>query len=220
MNRSVPPFGRRRTLRLLAALPLLLSLQATGTEATGEGPSLAAFDELPAGGRPLRAGLERLAVGEASGGYVERRTLPGFPKPMVTRGVFRLQGETLTWEAVEPFPSVMRISPEGIVIEADGDRQTLSRTEVPAAGRAAELLCALLSGRLEALEALLDVRAERRGERLFLAARPRPADAGIARVVRELRAGATLGTPARVDALELLAADGTLTRIDLGHASR
>ena len=188
--------------------------EAAPAEATSA-PGLATFEAMgPAaelGDEALRALLAPLAVRSTSGSFIERRSVPGFPKPMVTEGFFRLAGDVLRWEAARPFPSLMTVSPEGVVIEAAGERQTLSAAEVPAAGRIAELLTGVLSGRVEALREFFELRAREAGGTVALAARPRAQ--ALAGVVKEMRAR---GSAARgVEAIELEVPDGGLTAIEL-----
>lgn len=206
---------------LLATTLSLSSVWAADTveRSNDTRPTVISFKDLDAQNlrvldKDLRSSLLVLVAKAASGNFKETRTLPGFPKPMVSYGVFRLKENDLTWETQTPFPSVLRISPVGIVMEADGERQELSPSEIPATGRIAEILSAILSGRLSVLEELFEVRAVREESRVLFVTHPKP-NAQLARVIKTLRASALLDGNAHVEALELEAADGTLTRIDL-----
>ena len=113
---------------------LMLLVPATGAAEVDAGSALPSYEELPAQA-PDEALLKPLAAKSLKGRFEERRTLPGFPKPMVTTGVFELTGKTLRWEAEKPFPAIMIAGPDGVVMEAAGERQVLSAADIPAVGR-------------------------------------------------------------------------------------
>ena len=169
---------------------------------------LPAFDAMPAGSaEELQKLLAPLAAAHLSGGFEERRAVPGFPKPMVTTGVFEVAGDRLIWRAEKPFPSVMTVGPEGVVIDSGGEKQVLAAADVPAAGRIAELLTGVLSGRFDALSALFDVRARRSGDDVCAAAKPRSAE--LAQYVGEIRAAGRT----HVERIELFSPQGERTEI-------
>ncbi|WP_443744557.1 outer membrane lipoprotein carrier protein LolA [Sutterella sp.] len=198
-------------LALAAALPFAAHSSACASDAppaAAEVATLPAFDAMPTGSsEELQKLLAPLAAAHVSGGFEERRTVPGFPKPMVTTGVFEVTGQRLLWRAEKPFPSVMTVGPEGVVIESGGEKQMLASADVPAAGRIAELLTGVLSGRFDALTALFDVRARRSGDGVCAAAKPRAAE--LAQYVGEIRAAGRT----HVERIELLSPQGDRTEI-------
>lgn len=178
----------------------------TAAETTAAG--LPAFDAMPAATpESLQKLLAPLAATRLSGRFEERRTVPGFPKPMVTTGVFEVAGEALLWRAEKPFASLMTVGPDGVVIESAGEKQVLASANVPAAGRIAELLTGVLSGRFDALTALFDVRARRSGDVVAAAAKPRAPE--LAPYVGEIRAQGRK----HVERIELLSPQGDRTEI-------
>ena len=111
----------RLTLLSFAGAALMLVIPAAGAAEIDAGGALPSYEELPAQA-PDEALLKPLAAKSLKGRFEERRTLPGFPKPMVTTGVFELTGKILRWEAEKPFPSVMTAGPDGVVMEAQNHR--------------------------------------------------------------------------------------------------
>ena len=91
----------------------------------------------------VRALLAPLAAKRVEGAFEERRSVPGFPKPMLSRGHFTLEGESLVWQTQTPFASLMKVTPEGVFLEAAGEKQALTAAEIPAVGR----ICTLLTSR-------------------------------------------------------------------------
>lgn len=210
---------RHRLVRAFTALALASALtfaaqapvfaaSAIPTAAETAVVVLPAFDAMPASSsETLHKLLAPLAAARLSGGFEERRTVPGFPKPMVTTGVFEVAGDRLLWRAEKPFPSVMTVGPDGVEIDSAGGKQVLAAADVPAAGRIAELLTGVLSGRFDALTALFDVRARRSDDGVFAAARPRAAE--LAQYVGEIRAAGRT----HVERIELLSPQGDRTEI-------
>lgn len=116
----------------------------------------------------VRATLEALQTDAVSGRFHEEKAVAGFPKPMVSEGVFSLAEGTLRWNAETLFPSKMTISAQGIVFEAGG-----STTSAAVGGGAAEILSSFLSGRIDRIQARFDVRAGFEGDRLVITAVPK-----------------------------------------------
>lgn len=103
----------------------------------------------------VRALLAPLAAKRVEGTFEERRSVPGFPKPMLSRGHFTLEGESLVWQTQTPFASLMKVTPEGVFLEAAGEKQALTAAEIPAVGRICTLLTSVMGGRFDALSDLL-----------------------------------------------------------------
>ena len=78
----------------------------------------------------VRALLAPLAAKRVEGTFEERRSVPGFPKPMLSRGHFTLEGESLVWQTQTPFASLMKVTPEGVFLEAAGEKQALTAAEI------------------------------------------------------------------------------------------
>ena len=150
----------RCALLSFAGAALMLLVPAAGAAEIDAGSGLPSYEELPAQA-PDEALLKPLAAKSLKGRFEERRSLPGFPKPMVTTGVFELTGKIFRWEAEKPFSSVMTAGPDGVVMEAAGERQVLSAADIPAVGRVSELLSGVFSGNFAALKEAFDLRAEK-----------------------------------------------------------
>ena len=173
----------RCALLSFAGAALMLLVPAAGAAEIDAGSGLPSYEELPAQA-PDEALLKPLAAKSLKGRFEERRSLP---KPMVTTGVFELTGKIFRWEAEKPFPSVMTAGPDGVVMEAAGERQVLSAADIPAVGRVSELLSGVFSGNFAALKEAFDLRAEKLADgSVRIAARPKSPE--LAKVLGEVRA--------------------------------
>ena len=169
----------------------LFSLSAPAAAAQASAPTAAAA---PSTGLSAKAQalLAPLAAKRVEGKFEESRTVPGFPKPMVTQGVFTLEGERLVWEAQKPFPSLMTVNPEGVFIEAAGEKQALTAAEIPAVGRICTLLTSVMGGRFDALAELFDVKVTPEAGKVFIQAQPKSPELAQAMKLIEAEAGAHL----------------------------
>lgn len=208
------PRIRRTALRsgLSAALCAALAAGAPAalaqTPAEGVPAAAAAAAAAPGLSAADEALLAPLAARKVSGRFTETRTVTGFPKPLVTTGRFALEGDRLVWEALEPFPSVMTITPEGVFIEAAGDTQALTAAEIPAVGRACALLTGVMGGRFAALADLFDLRVKGEAGRIAIAAEPRSPE--LRAVMTKIEASAT----DRLERLVMTGAAGDVTAVD------
>ena len=119
----------------------------------------------------VRALLAPLAAKRVEGTFEERRSVPGFPKPMLSRGHFTLEGESLVWQTQTPFASLMKVTPE-----------------IPAVGRICTLLTSVMGGRFDALSDLFAVSAAQSEGRVHISADPKSPE--LAQVVKHIQAEA------------------------------
>lgn len=136
----------------------------------------------------VRALLAPLAAKRVEGAFEERRSVPGFPKPMLSRGHFTLEGESLVWQTQTPFASLMKVTPEGVFLEAAGEKQALTAAEIPAVGRICTLLTSVMGGRFDALSDLFAVSAAQSEGRVHISANPKSPE--LAQVVKHIQAEA------------------------------
>ena len=129
-----------------------------------------------------------LAAKRVEGTFEERRSVPGFPKPMLSRGHFTLEGESLVWQTQTPFASLMKVTPEGVFLEAAGEKQALTAAEIPAVGRICTLLTSVMGGRFDALSDLFAVSAAQSEGRVHISANPKSPE--LAQVVKHIQAEA------------------------------
>jgi hypothetical protein len=85
--------------------------------------------------------------------FVQTRTLKGLKKPMVSRGVFEVQGQEVVWTVREPIPIVTRISKAGVTQSVDGGQPEKLGPEGADAVLVQSGLMDLLRGDLSKLEA-------------------------------------------------------------------
>ena len=116
----------------------------------------------------VRALLAPLAAKRVEGTFEERRSVPGFPKPMLSRGHFTLEGESLVWQTQTPFASLMKVT--------------------PAVGRICTLLTSVMGGRFDALSDLFAVSAAQSEGRVHISANPKSPE--LAQVVKHIQAEA------------------------------
>ena len=133
----------------------------------------------------VRALLAPLAAKRVEGTFEERRSVPGFPKPMLSRGHFTLEGESLVWQTQTPFASLMKVTPEGVFLEAAGEKQALTAAEIPAVGT---LLTSVMGGRFDALSDLFAGSAAQSEGRVHISADPKSPE--LAQVVKHIQAEA------------------------------
>ena len=136
----------------------------------------------------VRALLAPLAAKRVEGTFEERRSVPGFPKAMLSRGHFTLEGESLVWQTQTPFASLMKVTPEGVFLEAAGEKQALTAAEIPAVGRICTLLTSVMGGRFDALSDLFAVSAAQSEGRVHISADPKSPE--LAQVVKHIQAEA------------------------------
>ena len=129
-----------------------------------------------------------MAAKRVEGTFEERRSVPGFPKPMLSRGHFTLEGESLVWQTQTPFASLMKVTPEGVFLEAAGEKQALTAAEIPAVGRICTLLTSVMGGRFDALSDLFAVSAAQSEGRVHISADPKSPE--LAQVVKHIQAEA------------------------------
>ena len=115
-----------------AVIPAVLAIGLGGYVHAAKGADISPAAETPQDGglsADVRALLAPLAAKRVEGTFEERRSVPGFPKPMLSRGHFTLEGESLVWQTQTPFASLMKVTPEGVFLEAAGEKQALTAAQ-------------------------------------------------------------------------------------------
>ena len=162
-----------------AVISAVLAIGLGGYVHAAKGADISPAAETPQTGAlsaDVRALLAPLAAKRVEGTFEERRSVPGFPKPMLSRGHFTLEGESLVWQTQTPFASLMKVTPEGVFLEAAGEKQALTAAEIPAVGR------------FDALSELFAVSAHSSGGRVHISADPKSPE--LAQVVKHIQAEA------------------------------
>lgn len=174
-----------------AVIPAVLAIGLGGYVHAAKGADISPAAETPQDGAlsaDVRALLAPLAAKRVEGTFEERRSVPGFPKPMLSRGYFTLEGESLVWQTQTPFASLMKVTPEGVFLEAAGEKQALTAAEIPAVGRICTLLTSVMGGRFDALSDLFAVSAAQSEGRVHISADPKSPE--LAQVVKHIQAEA------------------------------
>jgi hypothetical protein len=160
---------------------------------------------------------EVVARMETEQAFVQTRVLAGVPRPLVSRGVVRMDGDSVIWSVTDPFDIVTRVGPSGITqaieggppepVGAVGDNNPFFRDTG---------LVDLVRGQLSGLEARYSVKRAKRvgpdGWRLELTPRAASISGYISRIDIE---GCTA-----VDAIAVRQSSGDVIEIQLKAASR
>lgn len=123
------------------------------------------------------------------GEFEQKKTVAGFKKPLVSRGVFVLSREKgVLWDTRSPFASTLTLTRNSLSARQDtsGAGYHLDTSREPALAAMNELLFALLSGDVATLSQRFRVEGElvdKEGWRLTLT----PTDAGLARVFKSVQ---------------------------------
>ena len=174
-----------------AVIPAVFAIGLGGYVHAAKGADISPAAETPQDGAlsaDVRALLAPLAAKRVEGTFEERRSVPGFPTPMLSRGHFTLEGESLVWQTQTPFASLMKVTPEGVFLEAAGEKQALTAAEIPAVGRICTLLTSVMGGRFDALSDLFAVSAAQSEGRVHISADPKSPE--LAQVVKHIQAEA------------------------------
>lgn len=122
------------------------------------------------------------------GNFVQDRRLAGFSKPLRTEGAFVLiPGQGLIWRALTPFQNTVVISPEGLLVLADGkEAMHLPSSRMPGLGRLYEVLGGAVSGDLKALGKAFAVNRSDDGDGWRLVLTPLKSDSLAASQIQSL----------------------------------
>ncbi len=162
------------------------------------------------------AAPEAVARLESAQAFVQTRVLAGVPRPIVSRGVVRMDGDTVVWSVTDPFDIITRVGPSGVTQAIEGGHAE----PVGAAGESNPFfrdtgLVDLVRGQLTDLEARYIVKRTKRtgaeGWRLELAPRASSISGYISRIDIE-------GCKA-VDAIAVRQASGDVIEIQLKGAT-
>lgn len=165
-----------------AALALHSAAPAYAAKAPPAAPSRAEAQALPSIPGISAEALEKLRAQSVSGRFEEVKTVPGFPKPLVSSGIFSLRGGVLRWETQAPFASVMTISPAGIRFEAEGFESAPNAS--PASSRVSALLAGILCGNFSVLSELFELSGAEGPEGVIITAAPK--DAQLAALISKI----------------------------------
>lgn len=120
------------------------------------------------------------------GQFVQRKTIAGFKKPLVSEGRFVVARERgLMWTTDTPFPSELLIKPNQLVSINAGQKEVLDATREPGLRAFNQLIIALLAGDVSALQSQFDV-VHSANSHTGWELRLRPKEAGMARFIQEI----------------------------------
>lgn len=100
----------------------------------------------------IAAQLNAHAPAVLRGEFSQQKVIQGFKKPLLSSGNFAIARERgLAWNTLTPFASSLFITPNRLRSVANGETTTLDASKEPGLKAFNDLLIALLSGQLEAL---------------------------------------------------------------------
>ncbi|MBB3194241.1 LolA family protein [Roseateles terrae] len=110
------------------------------------------------------------------GEFVQTKKVPGFAKPLVSRGDFVLaRGLGVLWRTTQPFASELRLTRDEIRATQGGQTaMKLEASREPAVRVINTLMFSLLNGDVSSLGDLFDVSGEAQDERWQLSLLPKP----------------------------------------------
>ena len=135
----------------------------------------------------IAAQLNAHAPAVLRGEFSQKKVIQGFKKPLLSTGDFAIARERgLAWNTLQPFASSLYITPNRLRSVANGETTTLEASKEPGLKAFNDLLIALLSGQLQALNTQFTVTA--------LSATPTgwsvtlvPTQAGLAQFIAQLQ---------------------------------
>lgn len=111
------------------------------------------------------------------GNFQQSKQLVGFKKPLVSTGRFCVvAGKGVLWRTLQPFPSMLRLTPDEIV-QTQGERvaMRLDAKQEPMVRTINAVMFALLAGELAQLESMFDIDGSVRGDTWGVFLKPRDA---------------------------------------------
>ena len=134
---------------------LLLSLAASSLLLFTPALSAVANTADAAGVPTVQALTERWASDYIEGRFVEKKTIAGFPKPLVSSGRFTIDRQTgVVWETLKPFPNTLHFDDKGVHYAGANAASSVSAGDVPAVGHLADMIRGIFAGDLEMLSQL------------------------------------------------------------------
>lgn len=152
---------------------------------------------------------ERWASDHIEGRFLEKKTIAGFPKPLVSSGVFTIDKKTgVVWTTQKPFPNTLYFDDRGVRYAGENAASSVSAGDVPAVGHLAEMIRGILAGDLDMLSRLftLDVTLEP-----VPTVRARPKDPALAGAVSDI----VISGRDAIESIRLTGAAGDVTDLTL-----
>lgn len=98
---------------------------------------------------------ERWASDYIEGRFVEKKTIAGFPKPLISSGRFTIDRKTgVVWDTLKPFPNTLHIDDKGVHYAGSNTTSSVSAGDVPAVGHLADMIRGILAGDIDRLSQL------------------------------------------------------------------
>lgn len=143
------------------------------------------------------------------GRFLEKKTIAGFPKPLVSSGTFAIDKKTgVVWTTQKPFPNTLYFDDRGVRYAGENAATSVSAGDVPAVGHLAEMIRGIFAGDLDMLSRLFTLE-------VTLDPRPtvhaRPKDPALAGAVTEI----VISGRDAIESIRLTGAAGDVTDLTL-----
>jgi hypothetical protein len=147
------------------------------------------------------------------GDFTQTKTVPGFAKPLVSRGDFVLaRGRGVLWRTLKPFASELRLTRDEIRATQGGQTSMrLDAAREPAVRVINTLMFSLLNGDVSGLAELFELSGSTRGAGWQLSLAPRPS------ALRQVLQRVELEGDAFVRRIQLFEANGDQSLIQLAN---
>jgi hypothetical protein len=147
------------------------------------------------------------------GDFTQTKTVPGFAKPLVSRGDFVLaRGRGVLWRTLKPFASELRLTRDEIRATQGGQTSMrLDAAREPAVRVINTLMFSLLNGDVSGLAELFELSGSTRGAGWQLSLAPRPG------ALRQVLQRVELEGDAFVRRIQLFEANGDQSLIQLAN---
>lgn len=148
------------------------------------------------------------------GHFIEKKTIAGFPKPLVSSGRFSIDRQKgVRWETLKPFPNTLIFDDSGVRYIGSNAESSVSTGNLPAVGQLADLTRGILSGDLKLLARLFDLEVTAHP---IPTVRATPKDKNLSGTLREV----TISGRNDIETVRLTAASGDITDLTLSHQIR
>lgn len=146
----------------------------------------------------------------AEGAFTEEKTLPDVPNPVVSRGRYKLDDDAVEWRTIDPFETLLKLTPRGISYEYDGEAFELSSEDAPGIGTLSIVFSSVLHGDFNLLQKLFRLEFDKTDEIVTIKAVP--ADSSAAPDLKKI----TLKGRTSLETILIEFNSGAVTFITLG----
>lgn len=200
-------FFMKKLLLSLLTSGLVLILPSAGTAAPA---SVDATQAHPS----IETLTERWQGNNVEGRFIEKKTIAGFPKPLVSSGNFSIdRDQGVRWETEKPFPNTLVFNGDGVRYIGKNAPTSVSAGDVPAVGHLADLIRGILAGDLKLLSNVFTLSVSGEPKTTVIAY---PKEKHLSRAVREI---VIVGRDS-IESIRIAGPSGDVTELTLFDVTR